>query len=104
MRAKPGFWPKDYEEREIPIPAELAAILKGRARKLPWVFPRPDELQETHLLRRLKRVAAAVGVETATLHKFRHTYATRLLENGADIVTVQRLLSHSGLDTTKCYL
>lgn len=104
VRAKPGFSPKDYEEREIPIPAELAAILRARARKSQWVFARPDGSQETHLLRRLKRVAAAVGVENATLHKFRHTYATRLLENGADIVTVQRLLGHSDLDTTKRYL
>ena len=40
----------------------------------------------------------------ATLHKFRHTYATRLLENGCDIVTVQRLMGHSDLDTTRQYL
>lgn len=104
VRAKTGFSPKDYEEREIPIPAELAAMLRARERKSQWVFARPDGSQETHLLRRLKRVAAAVGVENATLHKFRHTYATRLLENGADIVTVQRLLGHSDLDTTKRYL
>jgi integrase len=104
VRAKPGFSPKDYEEREIPIPAELAAMLLARARNSQWVFPRPDGSQETHLLRRLKRVAAAVRVENATLHKCRHTYATRLLENGADIVTVQRLLGHSDLDTTKRYL
>ena len=104
VRAKPGFSPKDYEEREIPIPADLAAILRGRVRNSQWVFARPDGSQETHLLRRLKRVAAAVGVENATLHKFRHTYATRLLESGADIVTVQRLLGHSDLDTTKRYL
>jgi integrase len=40
----------------------------------------------------------------ATLHKFRHTYATRLLESGCDIVTVQKLMGHSDLDTTRQYL
>ncbi len=104
VRSKPGFTPKDYEEREVPIPSELAALLRARERDSPWVFPSAGGGLETHLLRRLKRVAARAGVAEATLHKFRHTYATRLLENGADVVTVQRLLGHSDLDTTKRYL
>lgn len=56
------------------------------------------------MLRRLKAIAARAGVKHATLHKFRHTYATRLLEKDADIVTVQHLLGHSDLDTTRRYL
>ena len=103
-RRKPGFTPKDYEEPEAPIPGELAAMLRGREHHSPWVFPSAGGGLETHLLRRLKRVAARSGVTGATLHKFRHTYATRLLENGADIVTVQRLLGHGDPDTTERYL
>ena len=104
IRPKPGFSPKDYEAREIPIPPDLKAILSVQPKKSKWVFPNAKGEFEDHLLRRLKRVAARAGVEGATLHKFRHTYATRLLESGADIVTVQRLLGHSDLDTTKRYL
>lgn len=58
----------------------------------------------THLLRRLKEIADAAKIPNATLHKFRHTCATRLLESGCDIVTVQRLMGHSDLDTTRQYL
>jgi integrase len=104
VRGKPGFTPKDYEERELPIPGELGALLRAREHSSVWVFPSAGGGRETHLLRRLKLVAARAGVAEATLHKFRHTYATRLLENGADVVTVQRLLGHSDLDTTKRYL
>ena len=58
----------------------------------------------THLLRRLEEIADAAKVPHATLHKFRHTYATRLLETGCNIVTVQPLMGHSDLDTTRQYL
>ena len=68
------------------------------------MFPNNKGEREGHLLRRLKQVAKRAGVEGATLHKFRHTYATRLLESGTDIVTVQRLLGHSDLDTTRRHL
>jgi site-specific recombinase XerD len=58
----------------------------------------------SHLLRRFKSIADRAGVPDATLHKFRHTYATRLLESGCDIVTVQNLIGHSDIETTMQYL
>jgi len=101
---KQGFSPKDYEERMIPISRELAELLIRQPRRTALVFPTKAGNRHTHLLRRLKEIADAAKVTGATLHKFRHTYATRLLESGCDIVTVQRLMGHSDLDTTRQYL
>ena len=101
---KPGFSPKDYEERVLPIPSELAALVGKLPRTTTWVFPTSTGNRQTHLLRRLKEIAEAAKVANATLHKFRHTYATRLLESGCDIVTVQKLMGHSDIETTRQYL
>lgn len=99
-----GFSPKDYEERSIPIPPDLIALLKKLPRKSQCVFSNAKGQRINHLLRRLKEVAERAGISDATLHKFRHTYATRLLERGCDIVTLQHLMGHSDLETTRQYL
>lgn len=104
VRGKEGFSPKDYEERTVPIQRELAELLDPLPRTATWVFPTKTGNRLTHLLRRLKEIAEAANVVNATLHKFRHTYATRLLESGCDIVTVQKLMGHSDLETTRQYL
>ncbi len=106
VRAKDDFMPKDYEERDIPMPPDLIPLLKDLPRAADWVFPvqNGNRFGRNEMLRRLKRIATRAKVSNATLHKFRHTYATRLLEQGADIVTVQHLLGHSDIETTRKYL
>lgn len=101
---KQGFTPKDYELREIPMPPDLVQILRAQPRRAEWVFPNRNRRRLTHLLRRLKTSAARARVLGATLHKFRHTYCTRLLETGTDIVTVKNLMGHSDIKTTMRYL
>jgi integrase/recombinase XerD len=101
---KIGFSPKDYEERVIPLPPDLVDLLSGLPERADWVFPNRNGNRLNHLLRRLQSIATRAGIAGATLHKFRHTYGTRLLERGADIVTVQKLMGHSDLKTTEKYL
>jgi site-specific recombinase XerD len=51
---------------------------------------------------RLRRYGEAVDVEVSP-HRLRHTLATRLLNAGMDIVSIQRLLGHEKLETTMIY-
>lgn len=53
----------------------------------------------------IKRLAQKAGIKKdITTHTLRHTYATHLLEDGLDIVSIKNLLGHANIETTMIYL
>lgn len=110
VTAKPqmGFYPKRWEEREIPIPAQLAEMFQEHPRRMgsEFVFPSPTGNREQNMLLRCKEVAARAQLDAARfdVKTFRSTYATRMLRAGFDVRTVQHWMGHKSLETTMRYL
>jgi len=101
---------KGNKERQIPLPESFGRVLSLSLSGKPpseYVFARKegDKPITPHAARAyLKKMVGKAGLEKkVTPHKLRHTYATRLLENNAQLVDIQALLGHESIATTQIY-
>jgi len=109
---------KGNKERIIAINSKAIEALKNylpmrkhfiKIKTDPWLFP-SKQSKQGHLTRQyfakiLKKLSMTSGIATKFVspHKVRHSFATHLLNNGADLRIIQELLGHKNVSTTQIY-
>jgi integrase/recombinase XerD len=105
---------KGDKERIVPLGASaqsaISAYLKHRRESKPdirsssYLFPgtRGRKLTRQRAWQIVQRASHATG-RHASPHMLRHSCATHLVENGADLRTVQTILGHADISTTQIY-
>lgn len=108
---------KGGKERLVPLSGKARAALQNYLAlrdTIPayaesiWLFPAQSEtgyLARQVFARELKSLGARSGIPASALspHILRHAFASHLLQNGADLRSVQQLLGHSDISTTQIY-
>jgi integrase/recombinase XerD len=107
---------KGDRERMVPLNdaaksamADYRALVSAAGRgESKWLFPSfgsSGHITRQHFARELKELAAATGLRPSRVspHVLRHAFASHLLQNGADLRSVQTLLGHADISTTQIY-
>ena len=107
---------KGRKERIVPVGSRAVLALRrylnlreavvarqGSDRRAVFVRRHGKRLGPRGIQRAVHAMFDAVGGDTLRVHSLRHTFATHMLDAGADLRAVQELLGHASLSTTQIY-
>jgi len=96
------FEGKGERKRTVPLNKVALEIINRQASREKFVFDIPNRHQNGVIHKTVVRAGRISGVKW-TFHLLRHRFATSLIENGVDLITVSALLGHSKLTTSLIY-
>lgn len=98
---------KGKKDRIFRIAESLSKELQKYLKSNPdnqYLFSKDKPLSPRNIQLIISRTAKKVGInKKVTPHTLRHSFATHLLENGENLATIQQLLGHENLETTRIY-
>ncbi|MCX7857511.1 MAG: site-specific tyrosine recombinase XerD [Deltaproteobacteria bacterium] len=100
---------KRSKERIIPLNRHSIEVLKEYMNKVnprgKYLFPnkKGEKISRQAVWKIIKRYARMMNKENISPHTIRHTFATHLIQGGADLRSVQTLLGHQDISTTQIY-
>ena len=98
----------EYTIRFIEIYKDQVRIhqdIKPEATDTLFLNRRGNKLTRAMIFTIVKRLTEAAGIKKkVSPHTFRHSFATHLLENGADLRAIQQMLGHESITTTEVYV
>lgn len=93
-----------HDSLKLYLSAARAGLLKGAQTESVFVTSRKSSMTRQAFWYMLRRYAAVCGIrQKLSPHMLRHSFATHLLNHGADLRVVQLLLGHNDLSTTQIY-
>ncbi|PBB05751.1 tyrosine-type recombinase/integrase [Salimicrobium humidisoli] len=104
---------KNRSYRSVPVSSEVLTLIRKLIEETEFHFGESEavfrngfgeQFTADAFRRRCIRLRDKIGIEKLSPHMFRHTFAREYLKAGGDLFTLQRILDHASITTTKTYV
>ena len=99
------FYAKEWLEKYLYQSRQILSNRKLSDQKYVFLSNNGKRLTRAAIWQSIKKYVGAAGItKTVSPHTFRHSFATHLVDGGANLVEIQKLLGHSDISTTEIYV